>query len=412
MKYLLLLLPLILVSGCRSDEQRDAKPVVSVTVQQVAIEDVPLVLTAPASLFGRAEAHVASRLTASVHQVLVHKGDAVKKGQLLAVLDRSDLEAEEADATSGVAIAEAALQQAQTGHIPDRLSQARADLTAKSAAFDLARAVHERRKQLFTEGAISGRDLQVSEVAEIQAQADFAAAKTRLELLDQQISGADLKIAQSTLAQAKAKHALAAADMNFSELRSPIDGFVTDQTMYAGDMAKPDVPIFTVADLSFAVARAQVNADQATPVSKGEVCTFSQKPDETSPPPGRFGKITVVNQAVDATRYAVEVWCELPNTDHALKAGIFGSVRIVVGQAHAAMVVPSSAVEFDERTDQGKIYTVDAQRVAHLREVRAVLLDDSRVRVLSGLRPGDIVIVHGEYGLPDETKVSFGEVGK
>ncbi|MFC5862224.1 efflux RND transporter periplasmic adaptor subunit [Acidicapsa dinghuensis] len=410
MKYFSLFLLLILMPGCRSGDKGEEKPVVAVTVQRVAVEDVPLEVSAPASLFGRSEAHIAPRITASVRQVLVHKGDAVKKGQLLAVLDRSDLEAEQANATSGVALAEAALEQAQAGHIPDQLSQAHADLTAKSAALDLAKKVHERRQRLFAEGAISGRDLDVSNMSEIQAQADFDAAKTRLELLERQISGADLKIAQSTLAQAKAKHDLATADLNFSELRSPTDGFVTDQTIYAGDMAKPDVPAFTVADLSSAVARAQVNADQAAPVSKGQACEFEQRRNENSPQPPHFGKVTVVNQAVDPARYAVEVWCELPNNDHELKTGVFGSVKVIVGQAHGAIVVPSSAIEFDEGTDRGKIYTVDAQRVAHLLEVVAVHVDDDRVRVLSGLKPGDIVIVQGEYGLPDETKVSFDEV--
>jgi multidrug efflux pump subunit AcrA (membrane-fusion protein) len=412
MKYILVLLPWFLVVGCRSGEEGDVKPIVAVSVQRVSIENVPLVVSAPASIFGRLEAHIASRITAPVQQVLVQKGESVKEGQLLAVLDQSDLKATEAEALSGVAVAEATLQQAQAGRIPEQLSQARAELTAKTAALDLAHEVHERRKELSSEGAISGRELQVSEVAEIQARADFDAAKTRLDLLEHEISGADLKIAQSNLVQAKARQDLATANLNFTELRSPINGIVTDQTIYAGDMAKPDMPLFTVDDLSSAVARAQVNADQAMTISTGQACTFAQKQDSLGETARRFGKITVVNQAVDPTRYAVEVWCEIPNADHVLKAGVFGSVSIVVGQAHGAKVIPSSAIEFEEGTGRGKIYTVDAQHIAHLQHVQAASLDDDRVRVLSGLNPGDLVVIRGEYGLPDGTKVSFNEVQK
>lgn len=412
MKYLLLLLPLILAAGCRSDEQSDAGPVVAVTVQRVSAEDVPIMVSAPASVFGRSEAHIESRIMASVREVLVHRGEIVKKGQLLAVLDRNDLEAEQAGASADEASAEAALQQVRAGHIPDQLSQARADLTAKTAALDLAQQVYERRQQLFAQGAISGRELQVSEVAEVRAKADYDAAKTSLDLLNSQIAVTDLKIAQNTLAQAKAKRNLAAANLSFAELRSPIDGVVTDQALYAGDMAKPDMPVFTVADLSSAVARAQVSADQAASVTVGQPCRFDQKRDTAAPAERRFGKITVVNQAVDPTRYTVEAWCEIPNADHFLKAGFFGSVLIVVGETRGALVVPSSAVQFDEGTNRGKLYTVDADHLAHLHNVRAVALDDDRVRVDSGLHTGELVIVDGEYGLPDGTKVTFKEVRK
>jgi multidrug efflux pump subunit AcrA (membrane-fusion protein) len=411
MRYILVLLPWFLVVGCRSGEEGNAKPVVAVSVQRVSVEDVSLVVSAPASIFGRFEAHIASRITAPVRQVLVHKGEAVKEGQLLAVLDQSDLKATQAEASSSVAVAEATLQ-VQGGRIPDQLSQAGADLTAKTAALDLAREVHERRKQLFSQGAISGRELQISEVAEIQARADHDAAKTRLDLLDKQISSADLKIAQNNLVQAKARQELATANLTFTELRSPINGVVTDQAMYAGDMAKPDMPMFTVDDLSSAVARAQVNADQAGTVSIGQACTFDQKQETPAAAARRFGKITVVNQAVDPTKYTVEAWCEIPNPDHTLKAGVFGSVRIVVGQARRVVVVPSSAIEFEEGTSRGKIYTVDVQHVAHLQHVQAVALDDDRVRVFSGLNPGDLVVIKGEYGLPDGTKVSINEVQK
>ncbi len=412
MKYFFFLLPLFFLVSCRSGEQAETRPIVAVSVQRVSVEDVPLVVVAPASIFGRTEAHIASRITAPVGQVLVHKGETVKKGQLLAVLERNDLEAEQTEASSGVAAAEASLQQAQAGRIPDQLSQARADLAAKTAALDLAQKTHERRKRLFSEGAISGRELQVSEVEEIKAKAEFDAAKTRLDLLDRQISGTDLKIAQNLLVQAKARQDLATANLGFAELRSPIDGVVTDETLYAGDMAKPDVPVFTVADLSSAVARAQVSADKAGSVSTGQACSFDQERDVAASGPQRPGKITVVNQAVDPARFTVEVWCEIPNAGHAFKAGVFGSIRIAVGQAAGAVVVPSSAIEFEEGTERGKVYTVDGQHIAHLHEVQAVPLDDSHVRVLAGLKAGDLVITEGQYGLPDETKVSVNEVQK
>ena len=409
MKRILIFSLVTFVAGCHSAEP-DKKPVVDVKVQRVVAQNVPLVVSGPATIFGKSEAKIASRVTAPIARLLVHKGDSVKKGELLAVLDNADLRAQSADAGATVFNAQANLQRTQAGSVPTELSQARADLEAKTATYSLAKEVSARRRKLLQEGAISGREAQISQADEVQAKANYDAAKTRLTLIEQQTSGADVKIAQSNVAQARARQQLAAANLSFTELRSPMDGSVTDQTMFPGDMANPSMPIFALADLSSAVARAQIDADQAASVHVGQACSFELKPDAGGDIPQRSGRVTVVNQAVDPARHTVEVWCEIPNADGVLKSGIFGSVKIAVGQATHAVVIPSSAIEFEEGTNSGKVFTVDAQKVAHLRKVQAVALDDMHVRVLSGLAPGETVISTGEYGLPDGTSVNPTEV--
>ena len=409
MKRILILSLVAVLAGCHSAEP-DKKPVVDVKVQRAVVQDVPLVVSGPATIFGKSEAKIASRITAPIASLLVHKGDSVKAGQTLAVLSNADLRAQSADAGATVLNAQANLQRTQAGSVPAELSQARADLEVKTSAYSLAKKVSARRQELFAQGAIPGRDAQISQADEVQAKANYDAAETRLTLIEQQTSGADVKIAQSNVAQARARQQLAAANLSFTQLRSPMNGTVTEQTMFPGDMANPSVPIFAVADLSSVVARAQIDADQSVSVRSGQPCSFELKTDAGADIPKRQGKITVVTQAVDPARHTVEVWCEIPNADHVLKSGIFGSVRIAVGQAANAVVIPSSAIEFEEGTSSGKVFTVDAQKVAHLRKVQGVLLNDTQVRVLSGLSAGEMVISTGEYGLPDGTSVNPTEV--
>jgi multidrug efflux pump subunit AcrA (membrane-fusion protein) len=391
------------VAGCKSGDQSESKPVVNVSVQRAAAEDVPLLVSAPASVFGKLEARISPRITATVQQLLVHKGETVKKGQLLAVLDQRDLAAQRADAAAAVSSAQAALQRTQAGTIPAQLTQARGDLDAKRAALNLAQKVYERRKDLYAKGAISNRELQTSEADEAQAQANYNAARTNLDVLEKHTSADDLRMAENALAQSKAQESLASANLSFANLRSPFDGTVTEQFLYQGDLASAGSPILTVVDLSSAVAHAEVNADDVMPMKMGQSCSFALNDAGSE---RSFGKITVVNQAVDPARRTIEVWCEIPNQDHALKARLFGTVRIEVGTAHQAVVLPSSAVEFQEGTQTAKVYVVDSQNLAHVREVKAVPLDDKRVRILSGLSPGETVITVGEYGLPDGTEVS------
>jgi RND family efflux transporter MFP subunit len=244
--------------------------------------------------------------------------------------------------------------------------------------------------------------LQTSEADRAQAKANYDVARLNLDVLEHHTSGNDLEIAQSRVAQSKARGALANADLSFAELKSPMKGTITEQFMYPGDMAKPELPLFTVVDLSAGIAHAQVPELQAGQVVRGQACTF------TGPDPAGAalaGKVTVVTQAVDPARRTVEVWCEIPNAKRTLKTGVFGKVTIFVGTASDAVVVPQAAVEFQEGTARGKAYVVDRQNKAHLREVEAAPIDGRRVRIRRGIAPGEMVIVQGGYGLPDGSKV-------
>jgi multidrug efflux pump subunit AcrA (membrane-fusion protein) len=404
MKYCAVLFLVGLVTfGCRSGSDADKKVIVNVSVQRARAQDVPLIVSAPATVFGKSEAHISARITASIQQVLVHKGEPVRAGQTLAILDRRDLEAQHADAVASMQSAEAALERTEHASIPLELTQARGDLAAKKAALDLAKRVYERRKQIFAEGAISARDLQTSGAELAQAQANFDAAQTNLDAVEKHTSIEDLQTAKNNLAQSQARESLAAANLSFAEIRSPFAGTVTDQLVFPGDLASPGTQMFTVADMSTAVARAQVDADQVTGVKVGQACSFSMNNGAGAV---SHGKITVVNQAVDPARRTVEVWCEIPNRDGALKSGFFGSAKIFVGNEPQAVVIPTSAIEFEEGTQTGKVYIVDGSNIAHLRMITAAPIDDHEVRVLSGLRAGELVITVGEYGLPDNTQVN------
>jgi multidrug efflux pump subunit AcrA (membrane-fusion protein) len=399
----------LLLWGCKSGDKADTKPVVNVSVQKAVTANVPLSVSAPASISGKSEAHISARITATVQRLLVHKGEMVKKGQLLAVLDQRDLAAQRADAAAAVSSSEAQLQRTQSGTIPAQLTQVRGELNARTAALDLAQKVYDRRKQLFAQGAISGRELQISESDLAQAKANYEMARVNLDVMEKHTNAEDLRMAQNSLSQSRAREELAIANLSFAELRSPFDGTVTEQFVFPGDLASPGTAMFTVVDLSSAVARAQVNADNAAEIKTGQACSFSVSDTNNT---SRFGKVTVVNQAVDPARRTIEVWCEIPNQDHVLKAGLFGAAKIAIGQASNAIVLPASAVEFEEGTQQAKVFIVDEHHIAHLREVKAVALDDGRVRIFSGVRPGEVVITAGEYGLPDGTEVNPASVSR
>src|SRR5262249_59408756 len=122
----------------------------------------------------------------------------------------------------------------------------------------------------------------------------YEVARKSVDLIEKQSSDKDIRIAQSRLDQAKAKLAGIVAQLEFTEIRSPFAGVITEQMMFPGDMAKPDAPIFTVMNLSVAVARAQAPEAESRAVRQGQACGFAPG-DQAG---GAFpGHVTTINHA-------------------------------------------------------------------------------------------------------------------
>jgi HlyD family secretion protein len=394
------------LAGCSHPEEEPPKVVVNVKVARADVADIDLTVQAPATIFPREQANISARITAPILSLKARKGDSISANQVLAVLENRDAEAQQAEASANLADAEATLQKMSAGTLPADLERARGALESAEAARNLAQKNYDRRKELFAQGAISNRDLLTSETELSQARTAYDVAKRTLNLLEEQSGKTDILIAQTRVQQARARRSLADAQLQFTELHSPLTGTITEQFLYPGDMAKPDTPIFTVMDLSVAVARAQVPESDARRVMRGQPCGFST-PGEGSTT--AKGSITVVNQAVDPARRTVEVWCEIPNQHTTLKAGVFGALSITVGRATHAIVLPESAVQFKEGSSQGTAVVVDPQHVAHLREVEATVISGKKVQINRGIAAGEIVAIEGAYGLAEGTQVSIVE---
>jgi HlyD family secretion protein len=390
--------------GCATKEESEPKPVVQVKVGRAETATVGVFVTAPATVFAREQANLAARVTAPILRLVAHKGDTVVAGQVLAQLENRDLEAQRREAAAAVTDAKATLEKTAAGTVPTDLEHGRGLVETSRAALNQAEKVFEKRKELFKEGAIPERDLLTSETDVLKARTDNQVALRSMELLQRQSSGRDVEIAKSRVEQAEARLASASVQLQYTEIRSPFAGTVTEQFMYPGDMAKPDAPMFTVADISSVTARAQVPEAQAGAVKIGQACSFLPVDSAQA----AAGRITVVNKAVDSQRRTVEAWCEVSNGGaHSVRANVFGNVRIAVGSEPSSVVVPQSAVQLEEGTGKGTVFTVDEKHAAHKRDVEIGQIENGVVQIRSGLKAGESIVVDGVYGLAEGSEVKW-----
>jgi len=399
----------VFLAACSRENETKPEPVVEVKAARTEVADLDVTVHAPAAVFPRQQANIASRVTSPIRELRARKGDSVSAGQILAVLENRDVRAQQQEALAALEDATAQLQKISTGTLPTDIERARGQLATAEAALNQARKIYDRRAELFKLGAIPARDLLVSQTELANANANYEVARRSLELLETQSREKDIRIAESRVAQARARLAQVEALLQFTELRAPFAGTITEQLLYPGDMAKPETSLFTVMDLAVAVARAQVPEAEAREIRLKQRCDFMPADSKDR----KFGgKVSLVNKAVDPARRTVEVWCDLQNPDRWLRAGVFGAVDIVTGTAPKSILVPQSAVQFVEGTRSGAVLVVDGKRVAHKREVETGMISQGKVQIRSGLRAGELVVVEGGYGLPDGTEVRILETDK
>jgi multidrug efflux pump subunit AcrA (membrane-fusion protein) len=395
------LLPLLLFAGCKSEPE----PEPLVTVQAAHPEQGPIAehITADAVLAPLAQAAIEPKISAPVRKFFVQRGSRVKAGELLATLENNDLAAAAMDNKGSYMAAEAAYDTTTKAQVPEDTLKAESDLAQAKANLDLNLSIVKSRKQLFAEGAIPGRDLDTANAALVQAQAVYDAAAKHLESVKSVSHDAALKSAQGQLTSAEGKMKGAEAQVNYSEIRSPIDGVVTDRPLFAGETAATGAPLVTVMDTSSLLAKTHIAQSLAQQMKVGDEASVSV-PGVTDPV---TAKVSLISPALDPGSTTVEVWLKIANKSGSLKVGTPVKVSITGRTVDKAMKIPTAAIVAAQDGSKA-VMVVGDDGAAHRKPVTLGIADADDVQVTSGLAPGDMVITGGAYGLDEGTKVKLG----
>jgi HlyD family secretion protein len=317
-------------------------------------------------------------------------------------LENRDLAAAEIENKGSYQQAEANYGIETTSALPEEWQKAEYDLKAAKETYDAQQKIYDSRKKLYEEGALPRKDFDSSLVALTQAKAQYDIATMHMAALQSAGKKQQLKSAEGQLTSAKGKYEGAAAQLAYSEVRSPIEGVVTDRPTYTGETPAPGIPLLTVMDTSSVVAKAHIPQDQAVQLKPGDAATVHAPGDtEVS------GKVSLISPALDPNSTTVEVWVEAPNPDGRLRPGTTVTLEMVARAVNDAVVVPTSALL---KTPEGAT-TVMIVKDGHAQqvEVETGIHDRDRVQITKGLAGGETVIVRGSYGLPDKTKVKIAE---
>jgi multidrug efflux pump subunit AcrA (membrane-fusion protein) len=393
---------LLLISVACSKDKGDKEPTVSVQVVPVEKTTIQHVIKTQAILFPRQQAAIVSKISAPVQKFLVKRGSPVHKGQLLAVLENRDLSAAAQDTQGAFSQAQATYATTTAAGVPEEMQKAEADAQQAQKALDAQEKVYQSRQQLYEQGALPRKELDQSGVDVTQARNQYAIAKRHLDTLQAVGKQQELKAAAGQLESAKGKYLGAEAQLGYSEIRSPIDGVVTDRPLYPGEMAAAGTPIVTVMDIAAVIAKAHIPQADAALLKVGDKGTITvpglDEPVE--------GKITVVSPALDPNSTTVEVWLEAKNPKQQLKPGTSVELSLTARTVKDALVIPAAAV-ITAADGSSAVMVAGNDGKAHQKAVKLGIRHDDDVQILEGVTDSDKVVWTGAYGLPDNTKVKI-----
>lgn len=290
-------------------------------------------------------AHVAPRVPGRITKISVNLGDAVKGGQILALIDSIEL------------------------------GEAHSAYLQSKSQFEVARADLERSEKLRKDQIVPEKDY-------LRARNEFEKAKVALQAAADKLRL--LGVAQATNSSAA---------VSVYPLAVPFGGTIIEKKAVLGEFAKPDESLFTVADLSTVWIEANLFEKDLAKVNKGAPAevTITAYPSEVFK-----GRLTYISSVVDKETRSVLARIEVANREGRLKPEMFAAAAIETGGATKGLLLPQDAVLLVQ--GQPTVF-VEEHGGFEPRAIEPAQISGNQVQVKAGLKPGERVVVAGAYAL-------------
>ena len=281
------------------------------------------------------------------------------------------------------------------------------------------------RRQNYTEGGrvkagdllfeVDARSFQAA-VDLARANADKAEAdyKRAAALADAQVvANQDYDAAVAARAATRASLAQAELNLEFSQIKSPIDGVAGIATAQIGDLVGPSSGVLTTVStldpikVYFPISEQAYLQFRNQPANTGRRFPEEMELDLILSDGSKYplkGKFFALDRQIDQNTGTLRVAATFPNPDNLLRPGQYARVRAVVKVAQNALEVPQRAVNELQGTYQ--VAVIGADNIAHLHAVKVGARVGSQWIITDGLKPDDQIVVEGLQKVKEGTTVS------
>lgn len=436
-------------SGNAADPQPTPTPTperrVPVEVGVVESGDIDLIFSYSGTIQPKDEVNITSGANGRVEELLVEAGDKVSAGDPIAVIEDDIYLAQLKQAQAALKSAQLNLTKLQQGSRPEEIIAARAAVElARAALNDIATVSDDERTR-------AAADLARNEAALRKAQAEYdkiawagdvgttpqalaleqatiayenslaeynldtnpsdstlaplmlqlAQAELNLALKLEPYRPIDIEQARVGVEQAEAAMELIELQLKETTIEAPFDGVIAELNISEGSRVNQQTPVALI--ISEAIeAVVEVQESRISQVAEDQSASLSVTayPGQSFP-----AVVTSVAPQADSDTRTFEVKITPAQGAELLRSGMFADVSILVQENKNTVVAPRLAII--EGIGSPTVYVVHADNTVEKREVTTGLFDSDRIEILSGLKPGEIVVIAGQPDLVDGLKVEL-----
>lgn len=278
---------------------------------------------------------ISSEISAIVSKVMVYAGQFVQKGQVLAVLDNTELK--------------------------EAVSEQEAQLDSAKARFQLDKTKLDREKELLDEGFIS----------------KFAYDELKTNY---QASLQKIKEQQAALQRAHKQ-------LSNTVIKAPFAGYIYQRNTDNGQLATPNTKLFSLANLDIMQITASIPGDEINNIKPGQIVSFQVEADKNT----YTGKITRVNPVAEVGTRSYLIYIEFDNKTYKLKAGQFVKGQVILNQLRNINYVSSQGIKHED--NKTFVLLLRANGTVEKKYI-SVLIENKVLGIsgISGLQNNDLVI--------------------
>jgi HlyD family secretion protein len=331
---------------------------------------------------------VKSKASGIVKKLLVDYGDRVKKGQLLAQLDKIEIEAQ-------VEQSKAALEAAQANLKSSQADFERAKVDAEGPDVPLLKRAYDRAENMAKDGVVSTSALE-------DAQKNYEMSLNKQNVSKAQVTVLKAKIAQSqaNVAQDEANLKQLEEQLSYTDIISPIDGIVLSRDVQMGDavssilvLGSSATLVMTLGDTSEVYVKGKVDESDIGKVYLGQRARIKVESFKDKAFDGKVTKISPMGVEKDnVTTFEVRVSIQNPGGE--LKAEMTANAEIILDEHKNVLQIPEGAILYDkDKKASVEIPDPKGKEGKNKVAVNIGISNGAKTEVLSGLKEGDQVVL-------------------
>jgi len=353
---------------------------------------------------------VKSKISGEIKKIFVNEGDIVKKGDILAELDKTDILTEIEETKAELKKARAILEKLKNTPRPQEIKKANATVSAALAKLKNAEADFKRIKKLYEKGFASQDELDEAQKNYSLAKAEYQKAKEEYELIKEGPQKEEILEAMAEVERIKAKLKKLKVRLSYTTIKSPIDGVVLEKDVEEGEMVTAGTLstsygtlLFVLGDLREMFVKVKINEVDIDKVKIGQKVIIHL---DAAPYKKYIGKVIQITPLGRDENGIIKfnVIVKIKNPDNNIKSGMTADVDIIVDQRKNVLYVPIEAIRWDEKENSFVVEQI-LNGKSIIKKVHVGIYNENFREISGDIKEGDIVKIFFTRRIKKENKI-------